>query len=167
MKRFRDTQYFVTENGDIFRKWGDVYKPLKPEINQGYYRVVFSINNQQTRYRVNRLVAECYIPNPENKPVVNHMDTNKLNNHYTNLEWSTDRENKDHAIENGLYPRGEENPKNILSTEQVTWIRQNYKKGDKQFGSRPLSRRFNVSKGCIDGIIHKRNWKHLIPNQPS
>lgn len=157
VKRFRDTDYFITENGDVFRN----DKKLKPFLNHGYYRICLSINNIKIKHRINRMVAECYIPNPDNLPVVNHKDGNKTNNHYTNLEWVTDRQNKDHAIENSLYALGERNHTNKLTTEQVIWIRNHYIKGDKDFGSRPLSRRFNVSKGCIDGIIHHRNWKHI------
>lgn len=160
MKRFRDTEYFVNEYGDVYRKWGEIFKKLKPFINHGYYRICLSVNNIKKKYRINRMVAECYIPNPDNKLIVNHKDTNKLNNHYTNLEWSTDRENKDHAIENGLYPKGEQG-KNILTEEQVIWIRQNYKKGDNELGIFPLSQKYNVSRSCIESIIHHRAWKHI------
>jgi hypothetical protein len=92
--------------------------------------------------------------------MVEHIDDNKLNNHVSNLEWVTDRENKDRAMKNGLYPKGEDHT-NVLTTEQVKWIRNNWIPNNKEFGCRPLSRKFNVSRGCINAIIHNRTWKHL------
>lgn len=60
------------------------------------------INLQGTTYRAHRLVAKAFIPNPDNKPHINHIDGDKLNNFVTNLEWVTDLENSKHAIAIGL-----------------------------------------------------------------
>lgn len=88
--------YTVFENGTIIGKFGKTLKPRK--ARGGYLRIVISngVENQK-QYSVHRLVAELFIPNPDNKPEVNHRDRNKENNHKDNLEWATRRENNIHA----------------------------------------------------------------------
>ncbi len=63
------------------------YKILKPFINHGYYYVHLQKNKKEEKPRVNRLVANAFVENPENKPLVHHKDSNKLNNYYENLEF--------------------------------------------------------------------------------
>lgn len=79
-----DGLYYITENGRVYssiqNKW------LKPYINQSGYPTV---NLQMNKKYIHRLVAEAFIPNPDNLPVVNHKDENKLNSSVDNLEWCT------------------------------------------------------------------------------
>ena len=68
----------------------------------GYLRVHLDFMGRRKFYLVHRLVAETFIPNPNNLPQVNHKDGNKLNNHYKNLEWATQVQNSQHSWDNGL-----------------------------------------------------------------
>ena len=75
-----------------------IRQELKPEeTSKGYLRVdLYDKNGNRKHFKIHRLVAQAFIPNPENKPQINHIDGNKHNNSITNLEWVTDAENKEH-----------------------------------------------------------------------
>lgn len=80
-------------------------KILKTVIdNTGYYAVSLWKNNKQSRLHIHRLVAKHFIINKNNKPFINHIDGNKLNNCVDNLEWCTPLENNVHAYNIGLNP---------------------------------------------------------------
>lgn len=106
VEAFYGKEYFTAIDGFdgkyLISTWGRVYsfnsnKFLIGEINEkGYCRVTLSKNGKHKHYKVHRLVAEAFIPNPYNKPQVNHKDGNKLNNSIANLEWVTNQENQDH-----------------------------------------------------------------------
>lgn len=72
---------------------------MKLNKKSGYYDVNLTKNNKNKTFRVHRLVALMFIPNPKNKPIINHIDGNKLNNNVENLEWSTYSENTKHYYE--------------------------------------------------------------------
>lgn len=89
---------YISDKGNI--KYNN--KLLKQHNNGNGY---FYINFKYKRYYVHRLVAESYIPNPDNKPQINHKDLNKANNEASNLEWVTPSENIRHLFKNG-HPGG-------------------------------------------------------------
>lgn len=66
-------------------------------------------NGKKKKTKVHRMVAETYIPNPSNKPFVNHKDGNTHNFNVDNLEWVTPKENSQHAVQMGLRPKGNQN----------------------------------------------------------
>lgn len=77
-------------------------KIIKSEITKGYVRYRLSKNKKLKRFLAHRLVAEAFIPNPNNYPIINHIDGNPLNNDIKNLEWCTYKYNAQHALKTGL-----------------------------------------------------------------
>ena len=96
---YEDT-YLVSEYGDVKRI--NTNKVLKSNPVKGYLKIELCKDSIRKSFSVHRLVAMAFIENPLKKEQVNHIDGNKLNNHFSNLEWSTPKENTIHAIKNGL-----------------------------------------------------------------
>ena len=101
------TNYDISKEGYVKNnKTGCILKST--DDSRGYPAVtIFDDDGKQHTKNVHRLVAETFIPNPEDKRTVNHIDGNKRNNHISNLEWSTIGENLKHAYRNGLKRRPE------------------------------------------------------------
>ena len=151
MKSMTIDDYIITKDGNIInKKRGNI---LKPQPNgKGYLRVWIG----KKLYFVHRLVAEAFIPNPENKPQVNHKDGDKLNNCVHNLEWVTNKDNRTHALKNNLHLCGEKCSYSKLTEEDVIFIRSHNKMSIKQ-----LSEKFGVHRSTISDVIHFRTWKQL------
>lgn len=78
-------------------------QPIAPVLkHNGYLQVGLRKHGKRKYVGVHRLVAEAFIPNPQNKPQVNHIDCDKQNNNVSNLEWATSRENLNHAHKHNL-----------------------------------------------------------------
>jgi hypothetical protein len=90
------------ENLVAIRKEKLLSKQLTRKDDKGYYTVRLYKGNTWKTHKIHRLVAEAFISNPDSKPCVNHKDGNKLNNYCTNLEWTTIKENVNHAWDTGL-----------------------------------------------------------------
>lgn len=88
--------YLVSDDGKVYSLLTN--KCLHPASKSGYLQVTLSNNKSLVYCTVHRLVAEAFIPNPDKKKQVNHIDGNKSNNSVSNLEWCTCRENIIHCI---------------------------------------------------------------------
>ena len=97
--------YQVSNLGNVRSIRFNKVRNMKSWDSHGYRAVELCINNNRYTVRVHQLVALAFIPNPENKPEVNHKDRNRSNNNVENLEWVTQSENIAHAYRNGVKPR--------------------------------------------------------------
>jgi hypothetical protein len=120
----------VTRDGRVMnmisRKWLSVC-----DNGRGYQQVFVSVKNKRYMRYIHRLVAECYIPNPDKLPEVNHKDGNKANNTVNNLEWCTRMENLNHAIRTGLKPPNSEKQRrasSITGKRTIQYAREGWKK---------------------------------------
>lgn len=95
-------QYYISHGRETsYIRKGKVLKQVID--SNGYYCVAITFKNKKQKViQVHRLIAKTFIPNPENKPQVNHIDGNKLNNKVSNLEWCSVRDNLLHAYKTGL-----------------------------------------------------------------
>lgn len=150
MKTLTLNDYEITDNGEIINK-KNRHKLIPQPNGKGYLRV--SIGKEMKF--VHRLVAEKYVPNPENKPQVNHKDGNKMNNSADNLEWVTNQENRTHACRNGLHLRGEDCSWAKLDWDKVRFIRENKDK----YNMCELGRMLGVGRVAIRNVIRGITWK--------
>jgi hypothetical protein len=108
--------YAVTETGVVVNT--NSGKVLKPSLNEnGYLYVSFWKDKKGHSRTVHRLVATAYIPNPLDKPFVNHLDANRGNPHRGNLEWCTQSENIKHA-----YGIGNMSQKQNFTSDELDWL---------------------------------------------
>lgn len=147
--------YAINSDGTVMNITTGRY--LKAEITRnGYARVTLSAFGNTKRYLLHRLVAELFVSGrTTERNVVNHKDTNKLNNKSTNLEWVTSQENVDHAVENNLYAVGEKHTNSVYSNELVACIYTAYKIG---MSRKTIMETYNVPKSLCDDVLYKKHW---------
>lgn len=137
---------------------------LSNDNTKGYWRIRIWYGDKNVMESVHRLVAQAFIPNPDNLPQVNHIDTNKDNNYYLNLEWCTNLYNMQHAIENGLHLdrlkkiQGEKSHLNKYSEETIKRIPLLLERGLKL---KEIAEELKIPISLISEVKGGRAWKHL------
>lgn len=136
---------------------------IQDDHDNGYLYICFYSNGKRdfANTLIHIIVAKAFVPNPDNKPQVNHHDGNKKNNCAWNLEWVTPSENINHAYELGLAKSGCEHCRAVLTPEQVREIRHDCVLGDLEHGIKYFARKFNVSDNVISNAYHRRTYKNV------
>lgn len=151
--------YWVSDRGRAWsykRGYGKILRASKNDVD--YRQISMYQNGKDIKEKLHRLIAIAFIPNPENKPFINHKNGIRDDNRVENLEWCTHKENINHAIQISLV-----NPRAIgwgrvkLTPEQVVDIR----KLAATMNRRKIAELFNVTKTTIDQILRRQTWKNV------
>lgn len=147
-----NSSYEISDDGDIRRKsTGQILKQKLSKDNNLLVNLSFGRRGCVKYFRVHRLVAEAFIPNPDNLPWVVHIDGNTINNNVSNLKWA--------VTKNPVQLHGENSHNSKLTQEQVDYCRRVYKPRDKKYGLSALAEQFNVSKPTIHYAIKGITYK--------
>lgn len=151
-------------NSSISRCGFRIYKAKirsQQDNGNGYKQCSVQIKRKRYIEYTHRLVAKYFLSNPENKHEVNHIDADKSNNSVSNLEWCTLKENRLHAIKNGLINKGEKSYMSKLTDNDVLRIKRLFRINP-DFNKCQIARKLNVSDSTIHDIVKNRTWKHII-----
>lgn len=160
-----ENKYQISNTGKVRNKKTGLL--IKPQYNQrGYQYVYLSISKyKRIKWYIHRLVGFHFIPNPENKPQINHKDGNHLNNNVGNLEWVTNKENQEHAVLNNLHFQGETHRSSKFTKESIKLLPKLIEIG---FSLVEINKLTGVAIQNIDKIISGKTWRplNLFPIKP-
>lgn len=170
-KYIPDSIFYISEYGDMITLEGYKFKfPSYGSLGKDYNVISISTGRVlNDEYYVHRIVARMFLPEGYKKGlVVNHIDGNKKNNYYKNLEWCTRSENLKHAYDTGLKGKkiGEQNPKSKLKEQDIKDICNMLVY--KRMSCKDIGKIYNVDNSVINDIKNKITWTHLecVKNLP-
>lgn len=155
-----DYKYIMNIYGDVINITNGKCVFVKKSLNgSGYYRVHLKINNKHKDFVIHRLIAINFIPNPNNKPEINHKNGIKSDNSIDNLEWVNRSENVLHAFRNKLKisAKGERHGRSKLTEEDVFNIR----KIGNSLSAYKVGKMFSVGHRAIRLILIGETWTHI------
>jgi hypothetical protein len=150
--------YKVSDDGRVFSLFSN--KIRKQRFHKNYLTVEIRINGKNKRMAVHRLVALHFIPNPLNKPETNHLNGIKTDNRVSNLEWCTGEENRIHAMNMGLIPKGIQCIRSVFTNEDIDNIRTLAFYG---ILKTDIAKTFKTNSSNIYNIVSNNIWRHLLP----
>ena len=156
------TKYKVSSDGRVKNTLTNRILSLNTIDRYGYVQICLSHKNKKYIKTLHTLVATAFIPNPENKPQVNHKNGNKLKNCVDNLEWATAKENVDHAYKTGLHDnvaKGNKHGLNVYEESTIKRVCELLELGEKSITE--ISYITGVSKSTIHDVLGEKYWTHI------
>ena len=163
------TKYSVTDQGSVYTsdfRHTKKRKRLKTRYDKdGYEIATIYLDGKRYDFKVHRLVASAFIPNPNNKPEVNHRNGNKKKNNKGNLEWVTNQENITHSIVTGLKVMDQDGDKNPMNKYPKKIIKKICKALEKnEMTLKEISKKYDVPVPTISSILNKHQWLDVSSN---
>lgn len=152
------TRQIISKTGQKYILHGRKLKPNKTK--NGYLLVHLCKNGKRTALYVHQIIAELFVPNPKNLPIVNHKNGKKSECYASNLEWTTYTENNIHAYNTGLRLCGEKQYNAKLTEKDVIEIRKN----GKYDTFKNIAKKYNVTGTTIRSILIGKTWNHTSYN---
>lgn len=154
--------YFIKENGELYNK--NMKKKKETIDKYGYkYSSYIKVDGTKVKLKSHRVVIGTFQKNIENKPTVNHIDGDKLNNHNENLEYATYKEQAKHAIKNSLF-RKSKTGKDNKNSKTVYVFNEKFKLIDTIQGLNETAKKYNMTKSLLSSKI-RNNVKSLNENK--
>ena len=135
---------------------------LKNKISiKGYLNVYLYLNGKKSGFQVHRLVAQAFIPNPNNYPLVMHLNDIRDDNYYKNLQFGTDKMNNDDKEKKGRgnQPKGEKHYFSKLTEKEILEIRAKYI--PRKYSTIKLAKEYLVHHSTILKIVKREVWTHV------
>jgi len=137
------------------------------KTHKGYYSMQLYKGGKRKGYAVHRIVAMHFLDNKENYETVDHIDANKKNNYYKNLEWVTNSENNRRKVEKRLHIFGERIFTNKLKEKDVLHIRREFWLNSDTYDQKvetydKLVKGYGVCRGTIKEMCRNKTWRHLL-----
>ena len=159
MEEFRDLKgfenYQISNLGRIYSKKRRTCLKVKRLGNSGYYQVRLSKDGSYVYKNLHRLIAETFIPNPNNLRTVNHINGNKLDNRISNLEWADDSTQQHHAYLTGL----KDSTQHVLSEQEILEVYKKYFENNQSIYS--LAKEYNTRKQQIAKLVKGQRHQSL------
>lgn len=140
-------KYEVSNTGNVRNEKGHLLRPFL--THQGYLMVTLCENGKRKQIRLNRLVAEAFIANPDNKPEVNHKNGIKTDNAATNLEWATKSENMIHAYKSGLQKKGKHHIRKVVCLND----------GKTYFSIGEAARAYDMNRNAVSACCRRKSTR--------
>jgi hypothetical protein len=148
----------IKQIGKYFFHFNEIIMKLQTD-SHGYKTVWLHKNGKGKNWKVHILVAKHYIPNPENKPYVNHIESNVTDNRSWMLSWVTPKENSEDAVARNRMTKGEKCHSSKLTEEQILEISKKYI--PRKYSLQKLANEYGCTKQNIRKIITDKSWKHI------